>query len=400
MAEGASVWRLSRVYLLAILTGLALAGRPSNAEAQPPVSIEFKTPRSGDCAVQITMAAPLPAPLSTFRLLRDENETDALPREIRSTPGHASFEFALRNPLLANSQLTIDYLGFDGAWHRTPPTTVQQSGHFRTTCRPYDERLDFEAAVFSGVVADTFAPNTEPNVVYNNTGNDLGLKASMAVAFEGQLHLFPGDQRWWNHIWLTVDAIYGVRGADLNCSSEVDKKSPLCDLNQPAITARAPGSATISASVLRATRLGTAFVPRYELFTVNKDGTAITFFVAGRMGFNQFPDEPKPANNYGAGGGLLFPGGPFRDSHFMYTLGKDEAYRTHPAGKRSRMDFRFVFNMLPTWKDQIPFLAGVSQSVRGLITVIVDRNFFGPGPDVSQTYLGVVVDIRRLLGGN
>jgi hypothetical protein len=386
----------SHVVVAALSCPVVLVGGGTAAYAQS--SNSFDPVKSGDCVVRVTVPNEPEVNFGSVRLFRDETETDVQPHTARLQAETTTLEFHLRQPVIMGSQLTVRYWTARGA--EAPPIdyTVRRLGLGRESCKAWDERGNFEPTVFYGVGTDTFAPNE--NAKYP-PGTTYPLKASQAVRLDGQLRVAGTRERWLDKLWLEVEAEYGERAADLDCTTDAGLQSPLCSANNSAFQVAKNAGAAVTSAVLRASRVEAVFKPRFELFTLNKGAEVpVTFFLSGRAGLTQFPDDIKPANQFSAGAGFLFPGGSYRDSGFTYFFGENQNFRTHPHGGRSKMDFKFIFNTLPGLKDQIPFLPRASKSVRGLIQVTVDRNFFGPGPDTLQTYLGLVMDFGQLLGNN
>ncbi len=353
----------------------------------------IEPPRVGDCTIRVTL--PSATPIASVRLLIDEADADAQPTGAKNTGAGVEFTMRLRDPLALNSTVQVRYTIASGGTGMTAPVGVTVDGHERTSCRPADDRGDFEPTLLIGVVSDSFAPNEQGNYPPNT---DYSRKNSTLVKFDAQLRVGGSRGTWLDNLWVRVDATYGVRSGDLNCDSDVDKQSPLCDPTKNVFEPPKNPAATVTANVLRASRVEAMVRPRWEFYVMNPDGaTPIALFLGARYGIVQFPDDPKPSHAFGAGGGLVLPKGAFRDSSFTVTVGQDRAYRTNPKGTRTRSDFRFLFNVVPGFADQLPFLPHPSQSVRGYVSVVIDSNFGGPGPDGFQTALGVVVDFRQLL---
>jgi len=380
---------LLRLRVLGVVCTMLAAAAPSRAQ-------QIETLKSGDCAVKITLPIKGHINFATLRLFKDDTESDIAPHIASTKNDVATVDFHLSEPVILGSQITITYevLENDKASFRRAQAIVDTIGAGRSSCKEYDERGNFEPALFYGVSADAFAPADDLNYP---PGTAYPLRASQATGLLADIRVGGTSERWLSRLWVSVAAVYGERSADLDCAGQ-DKESALCTGNAFAT----PGNQgkAVTANVLRASRIATASALRYEIKTVNRNTEVpVTFFITERLGFLQFPDQAKPATLFGVGGGFLFPGGPYRDTSFTYLFGQDHSYHTHPHGYRSKMEFRFLFNVLPDWKDQLPFLAGTSRTLRGMIQVNVDRNFFGPGPDSVQTYLGLVLDFHQLFGG-
>jgi hypothetical protein len=370
------------IALTVVLMWLASAS-PANADP------EFKNLASGACSVTL-VGLPDSTPTANLRLLRDEAETTPLPR-VRRQAGSLVVEFKLTDPLYLNSELTAA-LGSGPSQIIVAHGRVEQVGQARDSCQPFDERGLFEPTFLYGVASDTFAPN---ELAQYPPGTDYSRKNSQVLRLEAQLRLFGQRGSWSDGLWLQAEALYGVRSADLDCAG-ADKQSALCTGNAFGLPQNVAQQFT--SNVLRASRVEAIFKPRLELYTLNADSSMpVTLFVTGRFGFTQFPGDVKPSNAVAGGGGFLFPAGPFRDSSFTIVQGRDGAYRSNPHANRTRMDFKFLFSPFAKLTDQLPFIPNKGQGVRGLVEVIVDRNFFGSGPDSLQTHLGVVIDFRQLL---
>ena len=391
MASGSSFGRQRSPLATGVVTlvlFMASAAGAQNAGPPPQQGNPFVRLATGDCLIHVQVAEG--ANLAMAQLLRNDHATTAVPRLKRTTGNSHIIEFRVEEPPFAGEVFTVTF---------PPPTsaltsTVARIGPDRTRCGPNDDRGTFEPTFLLGLSADAFAPNERENYPANT---NYELKTSLIVRFEGQLRLGDKHGSWLDRVWLGVAMKYGVRSTDLDCDGS-DEKSPLCNPGESPFQPPPNVPGTVTAVVLRASKIEAIFKPRYEFLTLHPDSALpLVIFASGRIGFGQAPDEVKVENIYSAGAGILFPAGPFRESGFEVTWGVDRGYRTNPGGVRTRSDFRLLVGAPAGITAQLPFLSKLGRSMRALIEVVIDRNSFGPGPDGTQTYLGVVLDAGQLL---
>jgi hypothetical protein len=216
----------------------------------------------------------------------------------------------------------------------------------------------------------------------------------MIVRIDAQLRVGGNQGGVLDRFWVAVAMKYAVRSTDLECEGE-DKDAPNCR-NALAVP-KSPGEA-LTAAVLRASKIEAVVKPRFEFATVFPDSDfPVAVYGLGRFGFGQAPGEVKVENVYSVGAGFMFLAGVFRESGVETTWGLDRGYRTNPGGKRLRSNFKLLFGRPPGFLNQIPYLSKLAQAPRGIVEVTVDRNSLGPGPDGTQTFLGVVMDIQKVL---
>jgi hypothetical protein len=55
--------------------------------------------------------------------------------------------------------------------------------------------------------------------------------------------------------------------------------------------------------------------------------------------------------------------------------------------------------VLPGFRDQLEFWKRLAGSPRVFVSIVVDRNPAGPGPDSVTSYVGVDIDLRRMFFG-
>lgn len=356
------------------------------AEFQQLSSYGFAHLFSGDCRIRASL--PLDANVAMARLLRNDNEAVAAARVVKPrNPQELLVEFRVATPPLPNERFAVTLPD-----HEPLVEVVRHLGPDRATCEAKDDRGVFVPAILMGVSADAFAPNEKENYP---AATDYSLKRSSIVRVDAQLRVGGNRGTWADRVWLPVSMKYGVRSTDLDCQDK-DKQSPVCRNNAFEPPSK-PGE-VITAAVLRATKIEAVFRPRFELATMNGDSDMPwVIYVLGRFGFGQAPDEVKVENTFAGGLGFMFAAGPFYGSGVETTFGVDRGYRTNPGGGRVRTQYRLLFGAPPKFTDQLPFLSKAGRSLRGLIEVIVDRNSLGPGPDATQTMLGVTIDVRQLV---
>jgi hypothetical protein len=380
--------------VLALAITVIVPGPVSAQGYTPPQpTARFVNLRSGDC--QIVIELPSGQSLGATRLLRNGNETIAEGRRRRAPSEAAQTQrvtFTVQEPPQSGDQFTVTGPDF------SPSTEIVKiQGPDRRRCRIKDEREAFAPTVLFGLVADDFAPNE--NRVYVSAGDDserdpFKRKNSEVARVEAQLRVGGNNGGVLDRFWVGLTMKYGVRSTDLDCSG-TDAKAPSCQ--NAFVVPSNPGGA-LTAAVLRASKIEAIIKPRYEFATAFPDSELpVALYVLGRFGFGQAPGEVKVENIYSAGAGVMLVSGLFRESGVETTWGVDRGYRTNPTGKRVRSDFKLLFGSPPGFLGQIPYLSKLVRAPRGLFEVVVDRNSLGPGPDGTQTFLGIVLDIKRVL---
>ena len=365
---------------------MRLGAQPS-APSQPATFVHLQ---SGDCRIIVELPATIS--VGTVRLSRNGNETTAQPRRTGiATATVRRVAFDVLEPPQLNDEFTISAVGLSSKSER-----VRVVGRDRTRCSIKDEREVFAPTILFGLSADAFAPNEER--FYPTTDNPdqdpYKLRNSMIVRIDAQIRVGGNHGGVLDRFWVAAAMKYGVRSTDLECEGK-DKDAPNCR-NALAVP-KNPGE-LLTAAVLRASKIEAIIKPRYEFATLFPDSDfPVALYGLGRFGFGQAPGEVKVENVYSAGGGFMFLAGVFRESGVETTWGLDRGYRTNPDGKRMRSDFKLLFGKAPGFLAQIPYVSKLAQAPRGLIEVIVDRNSLGPGPDGTQTFLGVVIAIDKVM---
>jgi hypothetical protein len=387
------------VLVLSLSVAVVMPGRASAQNAGPsPASSPFLNLRSGDCQIRVEL--PQNASLGIARLLRNGNETTAEGRRRGKVRGNIQeVTFTVLEPPQFGDQFEVTAPGLASPVQ----AIVKAQGYNRSRCNIKDERDAFAPTVLIGLVADAFAPN---EARFYPTPKDpeqdpYKLRNSMIARLDAQLRLGGNHGGVLDRFWVGLSMKYGVRSTDLDCVNAdgtpgKDKDAPNCSGN--AFVNPEDAGRTLTAAVLKASKIEAIIKPRYEFLTLfDNSDLPVALYLLGRFGFGQAPGEVKVESVFSAGAGFMFLAGAFRESSVETTYGFDRGYRTNPGGPRIRSDFRLLFGSPPGFLGQIPYVSKLVRAPRGLVEVIVDRNSFGKGPDGTQTFLGVVVDIKRLL---
>jgi hypothetical protein len=259
-----------------------------------------------------------------------------------------------------------------------------------------DDRAVFEASGYLGWAFDNFAPAEG-----SRPSGDPGSHSRMLAGIEAQYRLV-GDKHDPFQIWLATFTLHGVRSADVVCPPGAT--SPLCSNNQ--------GERFI-AIFQNATSLEAHFDVRLELQTLQRRSEMpIKVFVLTRFGFIDLSKDdhvvdgakvsvnsPKVFNSDLIGAGTLLPAGPFRDSSATVGWGRSDRFQSNPGWNRLKINGTLVFDLMPGFKDRLEFWKRLAGSPRMFVSIAVDRNPNGPGPDSVNSYIGIDVDLRRIFFG-
>ena len=268
-----------------------------------------------------------------------------------------------------------------------PPAQVQaqtQTSAVPTADVP-DERGNFEAAAYTGVVIDNFAAQESNALIY--PGGAAGIKNSYVVGIDFAYRLIgnAADVRALkgSQLWVYGESIHGEQSGDVNCAQITNPA--ICSV----LTASAPANLQNAFySVLRnATSLEAYAGLRWEFLTLQaKSSDAVKLYVKSELGFltvsglgSVIQSDQKIAL------GAVVTSGRFKHSYWEAGWGKNDLFRTNP-GRRFKLDGYLTWD-LNQWMTQYgmtPFLE-----------MTVDSDF-GQGSDSVRSYFGFNFDLSKL----
>jgi hypothetical protein len=385
--------------LRAVISGAILAvGIPATAAAQPQPAPTFTLAPAteGDCRVTL-LRVPRDVDIRRIAIFVDGRLLTVRPAR-RSGD---SVRLRLLDPLRENSILGAA-LTVDG-----PKVTaqVQQPAQLHwpidgkcERLEPRDDREVFESSGYLGWAFDNFAP-----ALGSLPSSDPGSHTRMLAGIDAQYRLV-GDKHDQFQIWLSTFTLHGVRSADVDCLSPNSATAALCGTDQ---------GKKFFAIYQNATSLEAYFDVRVELKTLQpRSELPSKVFAVGRFGFIDLEKDdvavngarvsvnsPKVFNNDMLGVGILSPAGPFRDSTAIVGWGRSERFQSNPGWNRLKINGMLVFDLVPGFKDSLAFWKRLAGSPRMFVSIVVDRNPGGPGPDAVNTYIGLDVDLRRIFFG-
>jgi hypothetical protein len=255
-----------------------------------------------------------------------------------------------------------------------------------------DERHNFEATAFTGVVVDNFA-GQEQNRLTNYPSDVTGVKSSYVVGIDFAYRLlgdakdtrpFKGSQ-----LWVYGETIHAQRSADVNCSQQpapavcaLVTGHPPTDLNDAFLT------------VLRnATSLEAYTGLRWEFLTLQrKSEEAAKIYLKSELGYMTVSGLGHLIDSHQKIAlGALTTNGKYRGSYLEVGYGKTDLFQRHP-GRRFKVDAYLEWD-LNHWMDKV--------GLTPFIQMTVDSDF-GPGSDSVRTYYGFNFDLGKILipGGN
>jgi hypothetical protein len=261
-----------------------------------------------------------------------------------------------------------------------------------------DDREVFESSGYLGWAFDNFAPalGSLPSAA-------PGSHTRLLAGVEAQYRLV-GDKHNPFQIWLSTFTLHGVRSADVDCQVPGATTAALCGSDQ---------GKKFFAIYQNATSLEAHFDVRVELATLQRRSELPSkVFAVARFGFIDLSTDDavvngnvvsvnplKVFNNDMVGGGILSPAGPFKNSNATVGWGRSEQFQSNPGWNRLKINGTLVFDLMPGFKDRLEFWKRLAGSPRMFVSITVDRNPGGPGPDAVNTYIGVDVDLRRIFFG-
>jgi hypothetical protein len=385
--------------LRAVISGAILAvGIPATVAAQPQPAPTFTLAPAteGDCRVTL-LRVPRDVDIRQIAIFVDGRLLTVRPARRSGDSVRLRLLDPLRENSIVGAALTVD---------GTKVTTqVQQPAQLHwpidgkcERLEPRDDREVFESSGYLGWAFDNFAP-----ALGSLPSSDPGSHTRMLAGIDAQYRLV-GDKHDQFQVWLSTFTLHGVRSADVDCLSPNSATAALCGTDQ---------GKKFFAIYQNATSLEASFDVRVELKTLQpRSELPSKVFVVGRFGFIDLDKDdvvvngarvslnpPKVFNNDMLGVGILSPAGPFRDSTAIVGWGRSERFQSNPGWNRLKINGMLVFDLVPGFKDSLEFWKRLAGSPRMFVSIIVDRNPGGPGPDAVNTYIGLDVDLRRIFFG-
>jgi hypothetical protein len=380
----------------AMFVAILLVGIPALAVAQPqPAPTFVLAPASeGDCQVTL-QRVPRDGDIRQIAVFVDNR----LLTVRRARRAGDSVRLRLLDPLRENSIVGVA-LTVDGP---KVTTQVQQPAQLHWPrdgkCEkpePRDDREVFESSGYLGWAFDNFAP-----AVGSLPSSAPGSHTRMLAGVDAQYRI-AGDRGDAFQIWLSTFTLHGVRSADVDCTNPA--AAALCGTDQ--------GKKFI-AIFQNATSLEAHFDLRVELATLQKRSELPSkVFAVARFGFIDLSTDDvvvngnvvnvnplKVFNNDMVGVGILSPAGPFKNSNATVGWGRSERFQSNPGWNRLKINGMLMFDLVPGFKDRLEFWKRLAGSPRMFVSIAVDRNPNGPGPDAVNTYIGLDIDLRRIFFG-
>jgi hypothetical protein len=355
----------------------------SPAAAQTPKVADL---RDGDCLVTV-IDVPATTDVHGIGLFVDGALLTVRPAERHG----GNVQLKLLAPLHENSSVAADVPPAG----MTAPTRVtqarQQSEPPATSCAeptPRDDRSVFEASAYLGQSFDNFAPFERDQYIPGKEQQQPGVYGRWLAGVEAQYRLV-GNQGDDFQFWLGTHTLHGVRTADVNCNET--PSSGLCsESTQQRFLATLEHQSSIEAHV----------DARVEFLTLQRSSDVpIKLFVVGRFGFVNVSGAPKVFNSDQVAIGVLSPIGVFRGSNAMVGWGHSDQFQSNPGWNRLKISGTLLFDVMPGFRDQLEFWKRLAGSPRVFVSITVDRNPGGPGPDSVTSYVGVDIDLRHMFFG-
>jgi hypothetical protein len=373
---------------------LAVVAPPALAQTATPQDSWIHTPHAGDCSIVIDLPSGVPPNTVMLRL------NDAANGNLTFTTAQTQpFVAVLAAPLVEKSVVYLLLAQGDGT--SAHADVLAAIGGPPNACAPkeapraneYDDRQTFEANAFYGRVFDNFAPAEVLGVKYDKpaTGN---IDSRWTAGFQAAYRLFgaPTDVR---QLWLSTQILHGARSADIDCTA-----------NPQAFTCPAAGSnpdptKRILTTIEHASTMESHIEARMELFRLQgSTDTPVKVFASTRYGFIAMEGAPKVfSSDAYVGGGITTPKGSFRGSFAEVAWGRSRQFQSVPEANRLKIYGTLVFDLMPGLVGQAEnVVSQAGSAMRLFAAIVVDRNPGGVAPDAVQTYVGIMFDVRRLVG--
>lgn len=380
----------------AMFVAILLVGIPAVAAAQPQPAPTFTLAPAtdGDCRVTL-QRVPRDVDIRQVAIFVDNRLLTVQPARRAGDSVRLRLLDPLRENSIVGAALSVDGPKVTTQVQQAPQEHWPPSGKCDEP-EARDDREVFESSGYLGWAFDNFAPATG-----SLPSSDPGSHVRMLAGVDAQYRLV-GDKHDAFQIWLATFTLHGVRSADVDCTNPAS--AALCGNDQ--------GKKFI-AIYQNATSLEAHFDLRIELATLQKRSELpIKVFAVGRFGFIDLSKDDtvvngnvvnvnpvKVFNNDMVGGGILSPAGPFKNSQASVGWGRSERFQSNPGWNRLKINGTLMFDLVPGFKDRLEFWKRLAGSPRMFVSIAVDRNPNGPGPDAVNTYIGLDVDLRRIFFG-
>lgn len=253
----------------------------------------------------------------------------------------------------------------------------------RGVCAQGDQRNTFEATFYTGLSVDAFAAGDLNRYLNPNSSGRIRTRVVGGVDFAYRLIGKAGDGL---QAWIYGETVHGVRSTDVNCMA--DSTLAVCEQN-PFDPINAPDR--FLAIVRNATSLEAFAGVRLEFLRVQLgDVHEARAYFKGQIGFLSVDGgggDVADAHHVAIGVTLVSDGG-FQDSYLEAGFGRTDLFQERPGR-------RFKFDGLLSWK--VNFLSD-KLGIFPFAQITVDADF-ADGPDSIQSYFGLDLDMRCLLGG-
>ncbi len=248
-----------------------------------------------------------------------------------------------------------------------------------------DQRANFEAAAYMGVVIDSFAAQESNALIY--PGSAAGPKSSYLAGIDFAYRLMgsPTDVRPFkgSQLWVYGETVHSEVSGDVVCTQAA--ASTLC----PLLAATAPTSVQNPFySVFRnATALEADAGLRWEFLTLQaKSADAAKLYAKSELGFLSVTGAGAVIeSDQKIALGTLVTTGKFKHSFLEAGWGKNDLFRTNP-GRRFKVDGYLTWD-LNQWMS--------TYGITPYFEMTVDADF-GPGSDSVRTYFGFNFDLSKL----
>jgi len=358
-----------------VLVGIVVAPTPAYAQAQNAgTGARIAPAYAGDCLVTIELDNPRTGSVVGLVLNlgvgQEQKVTSADMRRI---------DFPTGEPLQIGYELrsTVNGQVAEATTVQTPPPDRSPVGICDAEEDASIGEQNFVAAAYFANLIDTFAPDSIGDYQNPDAGGRK-TRQTFGVFFDGRL-AGSGDDGV--QFWVYAETLYGVRSADIDCSSaDPDSRPGVCSKDL---------GAKAKYILEHATSLEAFINPRLELVTLQKESESpIRLYVTGRLGFIALTQSPTVFKTYQIGGGVLLGGGPFQGSYIDLGWGGNELF-SDSKWDRMMVDGTLVFSLQRLLR---------TEAVGWYIQMRVDNDIRGNGADAIQTLYGLTVDVGNVFG--
>ena len=379
-----------------LFVGIFTSGIPSLAAAQvqAPPGLMLTRATEGDCEVTLERV-PADADIHQIAFFIDDHLSTIRRARRRGSSVRLRLLDALQENSIVAASLTVDGPKVSTQVRQATELHGPADGNCDAP-EARDDREVFESSGYVGWAFDNFAPSEN-----SRASMDPGSHMRLLAGVEAQYRLV-GDKHDPFQIWLASFTLHGVRSADVDCQNPTS--AALCGTNQ---------GQKFFATFQNATSLEAHIDIRVELQTLQRRSeTPIKVFALARFGFIDLSKDdvvvngarvsvnpPKVFNSDMLGVGILSPAGPFKDSSASVGWGMSDRFQSNPGWNRLKINGTLVFDLVPGFKDRLEFWKRLAGSPRMFVSIAVDRNPHGPGPDSVNSYIGLDVDLRRIFFG-